>query len=248
MTAYSVDLSKATVSSCPRPTTAIEDDFKRELSFYHQALQAASTFRSALHSASKLFSRPSAYFADMFKNTGHMQQIQRKKTAALEASEKAQASKQLRMNKKLGKAVQQAREQEKHAQKRAAVASIEQFKKKRKTQAGNGAGDAEEEFDAQFTTNANANATKSAKRKAKDAKHGFGGKKWGLKRNDAKSAADDSTFSQTKMKAPFGKGSGKVNGKGNARASGKPKNRPGKVDRAKSGQAKVRAAAGHKKK
>ncbi len=165
----------------------------------------------------------------MFKNTGHMQKIERKKASIQEAAKKAQASKQQRMNKKLGKAVQHAREQEKHAQKRAAVASIEQFKKRRK-EGGLRSTDAEKEFDAQVASRRTMGKdSKSAKRKAKDAKHGFGGKKRGLKRNDAASSRDDSQFSHSKMKAPF--------------AKGVSKNRPGKANRAKSNQAKIRAAA-----
>lgn len=142
-----VDLQKGTVQLTEKlDPIQVEDDFKRELSFYQQALAAASSFRSKVIELGKAFSRPTEYFADMFKNVTHMAKITKRQEESEAAAKRSALAKQQRLNKKFGKQVQVAKEQQKVEQKRKTLSQIESFKKKRKN-SGDKAFDAEQDFD-----------------------------------------------------------------------------------------------------
>ena len=142
-----VDLQKGTVQLTEKlDPIQVEDDFKRELSFYQQALAAASSFRSKVIELGKAFSRPTEYFADMFKNVSHMTKITKRQEESEAAAKRSALAKQQRLNKKFGKQVQVAKEQQKMEHKRKTLSQIESFKKKRKN-SGDKAFDAEQDFD-----------------------------------------------------------------------------------------------------
>lgn len=145
-----VDLSKGTVQlrrtkDQGESVTPVEDDFKRELSFYQQALQAASEFRAKILQLGQVFSKPSEYFADMFKNVSHMSKIAKRQEEREAASKKSALAKQQRLNKKYGKQIQVAKQQQRHEQKRRAIDQIESFKKKRKNSLKSSVGSDDEE-------------------------------------------------------------------------------------------------------
>lgn len=209
------------------------DDFERETSFYQQALLSVNVFRQKVLSLGKVFRKPADFFADMFKNSTHMSKIKKIEEDKQEAAKKSTLAKQQRLNKKFGKQVQIEKIQERQKKKRDTIEKIESFKKKRRN-APDSTRSLEDDFDVQVggaednsapsqkrSGNKQSADAPNKKRQFKNEKYGFGGKKRGMKRNDAKSTNDTSSFSATRNKTPF-KNSGGIQ-----------KNRPGKASRNK---------------
>ena len=63
------------VTSTETVTIDVNDDLKRELAFYKQALDAAKEGRTKLLAEGIPFSRPSDYFAEMVKDDEHMEKV-----------------------------------------------------------------------------------------------------------------------------------------------------------------------------
>lgn len=186
----------------------IYDDTERELAFYKQGLDAVKQARTTLLKLKVPFSRPVDYFAEMVKSDEHMDKLKTKllsEAANKKASEDAKKQRQL---KKFGKQVQHETLQQRAKQKKATLEKIKSLKKKR------GANEISNDDDFQIALE---EATKdensgrgggadnkrrkvNGKRMAKNAKYGQGGKKSGLRKNDAASSADISGFSSKKMK------------------------------------------------
>lgn len=171
----------------------IYDDTERELAFYKQGLDAVKQARATLLKLKVPFSRPLDYFAEMVKSDEHMDKLKTKllrEAADKRASEDAKKQRQL---KKFGKQVMHQTLQDRARQKRETLDKIKTLKKKR---SANETGDDEfqialEEATAEVNKNDNNKRHKpNGKRIAKDQKYGFGGKKRGMRKNDADSVAD----------------------------------------------------------
>jgi len=63
------------VTSTETVTIDVNDDLKRELAFYKQALDAAKEGRTKLLAEGIPFSRPPDYFAEMIKDDEHMEKV-----------------------------------------------------------------------------------------------------------------------------------------------------------------------------
>ncbi|EDK37370.2 hypothetical protein PGUG_01468 [Meyerozyma guilliermondii ATCC 6260] len=179
----------------------IYDDTERELAFYKQSLDAAKQAKATLLKLKVPFSRPMDYFAEMVKTDEHMDKLKAKlleEAANKKASEEAKRQRSL---KKFGKQVQVATLQERAKQKRETLDKIKSLKRKRGSGLTN---DDEFQVALEEATNEhqreNKRAKPNGKRLAKDAKFGQGGKKRGMRKNDATSSADVSGFSNKKGK------------------------------------------------
>ncbi|PSK40779.1 hypothetical protein C7M61_000434 [Candidozyma pseudohaemuli] len=169
----------------------IYDDTERELAFYKQGLDAVKQGRATLLKLKVPFSRPLDYFAEMVKSDEHMDKLKNKllkEAADKKASEDAKKQRKL---KKFGKQVQHETLQQRAKQKRETLDKIKSLKKKRS------AHELEDDNEFQIAleeATADDRPTKrnkpNGKRLAKDSKYGFGGKKRGLRKNDADSSAD----------------------------------------------------------
>lgn len=169
----------------------IYDDTERELAFYKQGLDAVKQGRATLLKLKVPFSRPLDYFAEMVKSDEHMDKLKNKllkEAADKKASEDAKKQRKL---KKFGKQVQHETLQQRAKQKRETLDKIKSLKKKRS------AHELEDDNEFQIALEeaaADDRPTKrnkpNGKRMAKDSKYGFGGKKRGLRKNDADSSAD----------------------------------------------------------
>lgn len=191
----------------------IYDDTERELAFYKQGMDAVKKGKVTLLKLKVPFSRPLDYFAEMAKSDEHMEKLKDKllkEAADRKASEDAKRQRQL---KKFGKQVQVSTLQERAKQKREALEKIKSLKKKRKN--NELSNDDDFQIALEEATREDSHVEKrrkpNGKRLAKDAKYGFGGKKRGLKRNDANSSGDISAFSASKMKNKSRPGKSKRN-------------------------------------
>lgn len=175
----------------------IYDDTERELAFYKQALDAAKSGRKQLLKLKVPFSRPLDYFAEMVKSDEHMDRLKNKllrEAANKKASEDAKKQRQL---KKYGKQVMHATLQDRAKQKRETLDKIKNLRKKR---LANEVGDDEFQIALEEAAGDEKRHKPNGKRMAKNAKYGFGGKKRGLRKNDADSAAD--IYNQRKKSRP----------------------------------------------
>ncbi|KAG9471586.1 hypothetical protein GDO78_014120, partial [Eleutherodactylus coqui] len=201
-----------------------EDDFKREMCFYHQG-QAAVLF--ALPRLQKLkvsTKRPDDYFAEMAKTDQHMQKVRKKLQTKQISMEKSEKAKQLRALKKYGKKVQVDVLQKRQ---KAKTNMMNQIKKYQRDKLDFLEGDQPP----QKPSGANPKAKRgmqrpNAKRKYKDQKFGFGGRKKGSKMNTKESFNDVSGF---RAKVAHGKGPHRPGKKGGKNAN----KRPGKKVRQK---------------
>ncbi|CAO1635371.1 unnamed protein product [Parajaminaea phylloscopi] len=216
-----------------------EDDLKRELVFYRQALSAAVIGRGKVLQAGIPFSRPSDFFAEMVKSDTHMERVRQRlldEKAGIEASEEAKRQREL---KKFGKKVQVEKGLQRQKEKKEMEDKIKGLKRKRGGGVDANADNGDDDFDVRLENalgdGAQGSKQRSAPRKAgkgpdgkakmprtaRDDKYGFGGKK-----RFSKSNTKDSTEGGFgKFQAP-GKKKGGAGGKG-----GKGK-RPGKSKRA----------------
>lgn len=116
-------------SSEPISVEDPNDDMKRELAFYQQALEAAKIGREKVLEAGVPFTRPDDYFAEMIKSDEHMAKIRTRlmnEAARVKASEDA---KKQRHNKKFGKKLQLEKERERQKQKAETLEKIKQLKR-----------------------------------------------------------------------------------------------------------------------
>ncbi|KAG0242206.1 rRNA-processing protein and EBNA1-binding protein ebp2 [Actinomortierella wolfii] len=192
-----------------------DDDLKREVAFYEQALEAAMIGRDRLKKEGIPFERPDDYFAEMVKSDEHMAKIRQRlldENASIQASERAKAQREL---KKFGKKVQIEKRLEREKAKADALEKIETLKKKRQQNAAS-LDDGNDEFDVALESDDDKPAkggNKGKKRAAvstpesrnkrlkKNQKYGFGGKKRNAKSNTADSSSDMSGFSVKRNKS-----------------------------------------------
>ncbi|KAJ3073380.1 rRNA-processing protein and EBNA1-binding protein ebp2 [Podochytrium sp. JEL0797] len=219
----------------------VDNDLKREMAFYKQALEAAIVGYRELRRQNVPVHRPDDYYAEMIKSDEHMNLVRQKlvdEANQIAASEKAR---KLRDAKKFGKKVQVEKLLERQKSKKDELDKVKLLRKKANSSKNvdGDAGGADDEFGIAVDKEYGGTGRKSDsakkplvnhKRTAKDAKFGFGGKKRHSKSNTAESSADMSDFNGRRMKADSQRGMGAKKG------SGVGKNRPGKARRAQSQQ------------
>jgi len=185
------------VLSSDLDTVSGKDDLEREVAIYKLTLSCVADGRSRLELAGEPFLRPKDFFCEMIKSDAHMAKVkdelifQQKKMDAFEKRKERQQ--QL----KFAKAVQAEKQKQKIQRKKEAVKKIEDFRKQ-------GAGASKrlglDESEPSISSTKKKKSP-SKKRQALDKKWGFGGKKSGKKRNDAKSINDLSDFRPTRGKS-----------------------------------------------
>ncbi|ORZ35625.1 eukaryotic rRNA processing [Catenaria anguillulae PL171] len=199
----------------------VNDDLKRELAFYNQALATVVQARKVILSAGIPFSRPEDYFAEMVKSDAHMAKIRSKLIEDQAKMKKSEEAKRQRDMKKYGKQVQAEVLKERKQKEKALSEKVNEVKKKRKLeQLKDGAGDGgefEDDLDVAIMSSDDERPSKkrakkggekkplpNKKRQVKNQKYGFGGKKKGSKKNTAESSADFMGLGR-KSKSPAGK-------------------------------------------
>ncbi|ORY71860.1 eukaryotic rRNA processing protein EBP2-domain-containing protein [Pseudomassariella vexata] len=114
----------------------VQDDLKRELTFYSQALDAAKRARKLLKAEGVPFERPNDYFAEMVKDDGQMEKVKAKLIETASAKKASAEARKQRDLKKFGKQVQVAKLQERHKAKRETLDKINLLKRKRSENSG----------------------------------------------------------------------------------------------------------------
>ncbi|KAK9404363.1 putative rRNA-processing protein EBP2 [Crotalus adamanteus] len=202
-----------------------EDDFKREMNFYHQAQASFLEALPRLHQLKIPTRRPDDYFAEMAKSDQQMQKIREKLKSKKEAMEKSERAKQLRALRKYGKQVQIDVLQKRQKEKSTMLNAVKKYQKGLldKLEFLEGDKSSEPQKKKEGTERQPMKKGPSAKRRYKNQKFGFGGRKKGSKWNTKESYNDVSSFRASKV---HNKGTGKVGKKG-------AKKRPGKKMRQK---------------
>lgn len=207
-----------------------EDDLKRELAFYNQALSAVKVAQGRMDRLGIPYRRPDDYFAEMTKSDKHMERVKRKIIGEQESIKAADERRKQRTAKKFGKAVQVAKMQERAQQKKRSIAEVTNARKK-----GIKLDNKFDGFDIGIDEPASKrHASGSAvvsKRERADQR--FGKKQRKDKRNSAESSGDMSYFNGRRggKGGGKGKGAGGRGGEGRGRAGGR--GRPGKEARRK---------------
>ncbi|RKP37476.1 eukaryotic rRNA processing, partial [Dimargaris cristalligena] len=191
-----------------------EDELKRELAFYSQALECAKLGRSRFQEAGAPFNRPDDYFAEMVKSDDQMLRIRKRlleQTKTIAASEEARRQRDL---KKYGGKIQAEKLLDRQKRKSEALDKIKALKRKRGDVSGHpgteGADDMvdyDDQFDIALSDNEDGESRPAAKkgtkvrggkasgsrkmpRSSRDAKYGFGGKRRHGKSNTRESLGD----------------------------------------------------------
>ncbi|KAJ3126700.1 rRNA-processing protein and EBNA1-binding protein ebp2, partial [Irineochytrium annulatum] len=233
----------------------VDDDKKRELAFYKQALEAAVKGEEKLKKLKVPVRRPDDYYAEMVKSDEQMMRVRQKLIDEANSIQAAEKARKMREAKKFGKKVQQEKLAERERSKRDEVEKVKLLRKKSKSLANaeSGAGDDDdfgitvEKGDGKGDRVPDGKTRKdraaaAKKRAGKDAKFGFGGQKKRAKANTRDSVNDFKGFDQKKMKGKGGGGGGGKGGpKGGAgkmgpKKGGGVKKRPGKAMRQKGGK------------
>ncbi|XP_053099424.1 probable rRNA-processing protein EBP2 [Hemicordylus capensis] len=198
-----------------------EDDFKREMSFYHQAQTSVLEALPQLHQLKIPTRRPDDYFAEMAKSDQQMQKIRQKLKSKQEAMEKSERAKQLRAQRKYGKKVQTEVLQKRQKEKSTMLSAIKKYQKglSDKLEFLEGEQQPASQGKKKDTTGNQLNKKgPNAKRRYKNQKFGFGGKKKGSKWNTRESHNDVSSF---RASVAHNKGSGKAGKRGANKRPGK---------------------------
>ncbi|KAJ3095458.1 rRNA-processing protein and EBNA1-binding protein ebp2 [Physocladia obscura] len=222
----------------------VENDLKREMAFYKQALEAAQLGYMHLRKANVSIHRPDDFYAEMIKSDEHMNKIRQKLVDEANAIAASERAKKLRDAKKFGKKVQVEKLQERQATKRQELEQVAQMRKKTSSGKNNdmSASGFEDDFgvsvDKEHGEVERKNKRGSSgvagkqqqsvnhKRANRDHKFGFGGKKRHTKSNTADSTADMTGFNAKRMKN--GGGAFKAKGGGVSKGANGGQKRPGK--------------------
>ncbi|KAJ3027681.1 UNVERIFIED_CONTAM: rRNA-processing protein and EBNA1-binding protein ebp2 [Siphonaria sp. JEL0065] len=212
----------------------VDNDLKREMAFYKQALEAAIVGYRELRRAGVPVHRPDDYYAEMIKSDEHMNLVRQKLVDEANAIAAAEKARKLRDAKKFGKKVQQEKLLERQKSKKEELDKVKLLRKKANSSKNvDGETDGDEfgiAVDKEYGGTGRSETKKAQvnhKRKGKDAKFGFGGKKRHSKSNTAESSADISDFNGRRMKREAQLGAKKGSGVGK-KAGGQ---RPGKARR-----------------
>jgi len=206
-----LDQSEVKVEAIKTNDKDLNDDFKREMHFYHQAQMAAREALNRLASLGIPTERPEDYFAEMVKSDSHMQKVRKKlleKKDKMILSDKAKKQRQL---KKVGKKIQQEVLQKRQSEKKKMLQEVDRMKKGKSDKLY---GDGDDPFD----ISADKKSDIGKKRKRKDDKFGYGGRKRKMKKNSAESAGEMTSFKshlhgKANKNKPMGKAGGRNKGK-----------------------------------
>lgn len=172
-----------------------ENDFKREMSFYNQALGAVTKAFKRLHKMNITTKRPTDFFAEMAKSDSHMNKVREKLLTKQTAVERRDQVRAMREQKKQGKKIQQEILRERKSEKKKMLNALKKTKKG-KMSADTLLG----------VKDGNPKLEKSKKfRDVRDSKYGYGGKKKGSKWNTAESSSFTGTGNANKNKNKFSK-------------------------------------------
>ncbi|KAK5645488.1 hypothetical protein RI129_006788 [Pyrocoelia pectoralis] len=187
------------------PTISIENDpvlndFKREMMFYRQAQAAVLSSIPKLKEMKIPTKRPDDYFAEMAKSDKHMQKIRQNLMQKQVGKERSEKIKQLRLQRKEGKALQIQTKLERQQEKKQILDRVKKIRK---------GVDRNLDFlnqDGVKNTKKDGVKNKKAleKRKWRNERFGHGGKKRGSKMNTRESSADVSNYKRSAK--PGGKG------------------------------------------
>lgn len=168
------------------------NDFKRETMFYRLAQATVLEAIPKVKAMNIPTQRPDDYFAEMAKTDAHMQKIREKLMQKQAQQQRSERVKQLRMQRKEGKALQIQAKLDRQKEKREMLDQVKKVKKGLSN-------------DMSFLDGKKKKGLE--KRKMRDKKFGFGGKKRGLKTNTKDSAADITEYKRPgKPKKTGGKG------------------------------------------
>ncbi|XP_044299010.1 probable rRNA-processing protein EBP2 isoform X1 [Varanus komodoensis] len=200
-----------------------EDDFKREMRFYHQAQVSVLEALPRLHQLKIPTRRPDDYFAEMAKSDQQMQKIRQKLKSKQEAMEKSEKAKQLRALRKYGKKVQTEVLQKRQKEKSTMLNAVKKYQKGLSDKLDfldgeNSSAPPEKKKKEEGVRGRSVKKGPNAKRRYKDQKFGFGGKKKGSKWNTQESHNDVSSFRASKAHY---KGPGKAGKRGANKRPGK---------------------------
>lgn len=191
------------------------NDFRREMMFHRQAQGAVIDGITRLKKLGLPTIRPDDYFAEMAKSDVHMQKVRQNLMKKQVITQRAEKTRSLRQQRKIGKQMQIEATLQKHAEKRKLMEEVKKYRK--------GIRKDLDFLDDKKKPQNKISQKAIAKRKMKDAKFGFGGKKRDSKKNTKMSSADVSEYkrpSKPGRKMDLKKG------------GGKPKQRLGKNRRA----------------
>jgi len=167
------------------------NDFKREMLFYRQAQATVLEAIPKLKTLGISTKRPDDYFAEMAKTDEHMQKIRENLSKKQVQQQRSEKIKQLRIQRKEGKALQIQTKLQRQQEKRQI---LEQVKKVRKGVAKD-LGFLDDKANGKKAVGSSKKVQN--KRKWRDQKFGFGGKKKGSKLNTRDSAADISEYKKS---------------------------------------------------
>ncbi|KAF5291189.1 hypothetical protein FQA39_LY14431 [Lamprigera yunnana] len=176
----------------------VVNDFKRETMFYRQGQATVLTCMPKLMEMNIPTKRPEDFFAEMAKTDDHMQKIRQNLMRKQIGQERSEKVKQLRAQRKEGKALQIQTKLQRQQEKKQV---LEQVKKMRK---GNGQG--ADFLNSKKGQKQSGNKRGLEKRKWRDQKFGFGGKKKGSKMNTKESSANMDSFKKPAKKMKGMKG------------------------------------------
>ena len=108
-----------------------EDDLKREMAFYNQALAAVTSAQGRMDRMGVPYLRPEDYFAEMMKSDEHMSKVKRRMIQQQQEIIGQEQRRKQRTAKKFGKQVQIAKLQERAQQRKAEMTSVVNSKKGR---------------------------------------------------------------------------------------------------------------------
>jgi len=226
----------------------VEDDLKRELAFYDQALEATLIGKKNVLATGVPFDRPDDYFAEMIKDDQHMMKVRQRLIDESQKMKRSEEAAKTRMMKKYAKKVQVEKLQARDKAKTAAIEKIKLLRKGKKNLDLNDS----EDFDISVDKSDKGNKReknnekggnyrqnkpqKSPKAQLKDKKFGYGGKKRGSKENTRESTdffGSEKKEAIRKMRTQKSKFPGKA-GKG------------GKITKSRPGKARRQASRGKK--
>ncbi|KAJ4706174.1 putative rRNA-processing protein EBP2 [Melia azedarach] len=213
-------IHKLTIDIDQEQEVDVNDDLKREASFYTQALEGTRQAFEKLQSMGLPFLRPPDYYAEMVKTDAHMEKVKRRLLAEQKEMQEAEERKKARESKKLAKEIQAQKMKERAKQKKEEIESVKKWRKQR--QQSGFAGDVNDgELDLAFKDGKSFERSnkkrpgvapgdrsggkvrqsggKGKKKKGKDfrdSKFGFGGRKGMKKQNTADTTNDLRAFNK----------------------------------------------------
>ena len=124
-------IHKLTIDIDQEQEVDVNDDLKREASFYTQALEGTRQAFEKLQSMGLPFLRPADYYAEMVKSDAHMEKVKRRLLSEQKEIEEAAERKKAREAKKLAKEIQVQKTKERAKQKKEEIESVKKWRKQR---------------------------------------------------------------------------------------------------------------------